>query len=165
MLVILFPRTYSSTCVPKTVPRLLSEVYALDTTLLELSVTNVKPPQSAKALLPKLITFSGMVIDVKLLQPEKAWLPMSVTLSGMVTEAKLLQPLKAEMPMYVTLLGIVTDVRLVQFSKAAGLIPSTLYPSTSFCISITLQFLSSGPDTEALCSFLKTIYLTPFLVT
>ena len=39
-----------------------------------------------------LVTLLGIVTEVKPLQPEKALLPMLVTLLGIVTEVKLLQP-------------------------------------------------------------------------
>ena len=54
--------------------------------------------------------------DVRPLQPEKALLPMLVTLMGMVTDVRPLQPLKASRPMLVTLLPMVTDVRPLQYS-------------------------------------------------
>jgi hypothetical protein len=41
-----------------------------------------------------LVTLEGMVTEVRPLQPEKALLPMLVTLEGMVTEVRLLQPEK-----------------------------------------------------------------------
>ena len=48
------------------------------------------------------------------MQSENALLPMLVTLSGMVTEVRLVQYLNAYSPMHVTLFGMVTEVRLVQ---------------------------------------------------
>ena len=48
------------------------------------------------------VTPLPMVTEVRPLQPEKALLPMEVTLSGIVTEVRPLQPLKAELPMEVT---------------------------------------------------------------
>ena len=57
-------------------------------------VTEVRPEQPEKALLPMLVTELGMVTEVRPEQPEKALLPMLVTeyvfplyeiLSGIVT--------------------------------------------------------------------------------
>lgn len=41
------------------------------------------------------VTPSGMVTDVRPVQPEKALLPIKVTLLGIVMEVRLVQPLNA----------------------------------------------------------------------
>ncbi len=52
------------------------------------------------------VTLFPMVTEVKPEQPEKALLPMDVTLLGIVMEVKPEQAMKALSPMDVTLLGI-----------------------------------------------------------
>ena len=53
-----------------------------------------------------LVTLLPIVTEVKPVQFRKALLPMLVTLLGIVTEVKLVQLKKALYPMLVTLLGI-----------------------------------------------------------
>ena len=66
----------------------------------------------------ELVFAAEPVMLVSPLQSEKALLPMLVTLSGIVTLVKPLQPEKARAPMLVTLSGIVMLVKPVQFPKA-----------------------------------------------
>jgi len=72
----------------------------------------------SKALLPMLVTLSGIVTLVRLLQLKNILGSMLVTLSGTVMLVRLLQREKAEAPMLVTLSGIMMFVRLLQEAKA-----------------------------------------------
>ena len=78
-----------------------------------------------------LVTLLGIVTEVKPEQPKKALLPMLFTLLGIVTEVKALQNQKASSPMLVTLLGIVTEVKPEQEEKALPPMPVTLYAAPS----------------------------------
>ena len=71
-----------------------------------------------------LVTLLGIVTEVKPVQPEKALIPMLVTLLGIVTEVKPVQPEKALIPMLVTLLGISIEVKPLQYRKAPPAIDS-----------------------------------------
>ena len=106
------------------------------------SITHFRLVQPKKALIPMLVTPSGISMAVRLLQllkqlpdidvnfvlkivhvsrpvhSQKASRPMDVTLTGILTDFRTLQPLKARSPMVVTLAGIETDSRLRQYSKA-----------------------------------------------
>ena len=107
-------------------------------------VTEVRPEQPVKALLPIVITPSEIVIDVSPVQPENAKSPIAVTLLGMVTEVRLEQPVKALLPIDVTLLGIVTEVRREQSKKA---LPQISVNPVKYC--------SSSKEVMILAFFLK----------
>ena len=78
----------------------------------------VRPVQPSKALLPILVTESGMTMLVRPVQPLKASFPISVTESGMTMLVRPVQPLKASFPISVTELGISIFFRSVQSWKA-----------------------------------------------
>jgi len=67
----------------------------------------------ANALLPIVVTVSGIRIEVKL-QPLNAFSPMVVTESGNVIEGKLIQFIKAALPIDVSEAGNVISVKLLQ---------------------------------------------------
>ena len=127
-----------STTLQKTASRLLHFLKA-DKSIdcrLSGSVTYFRLVQPKKALIPMLVTPSGISMAVRLLQllkqlpaidvnfllkivhfsrpahSQKASRSMVVTLAGIVTDFRTLQPLKARSPMVVTLAGIETDSRL-----------------------------------------------------
>jgi hypothetical protein len=91
--------------------------------LLFLIVTVRSSEVLSKALLPIVVTKSGMFMETKLVQLWKVLLPIVVTEVPIVTDVKPLQSWKALLPIVVTELGIVTDVKPLQFWKA--LIPIT----------------------------------------
>lgn len=85
-------------------------------------VTSVRLLHNSNALLPILVTESGMVILVRLLQEENAPAPMPVTEFVIVIFLRSVQPRNANSPILVTESGMVTLVRLLQPSNASSLI-------------------------------------------
>ena len=81
-----------------------------------------------------LVTEFGMVTEVKPVQPWKALLPMLVTEFGMVTEVKPVQPWKALLPMLVTEFGMVTEVSPVILRHINAGITRTLLPKVKLVI-------------------------------
>ena len=100
-----------------------------------LPITRLVSGQSlnhASKVLPGDLQFVALkVTEVRPVQPEKAVLPIEVTELGMVTEVRPVQFLKAEPPISVTELGMVTEVRPVQYEKALLPIEVTEYVAPS----------------------------------
>ena len=100
-------------------------------------MTEVRPLQLEKALLPIEVTELPMVTVVRPVQSEKAEFPIVVTELPMVTESRPVQPEKAEFPMVVTESGMFTDrIPLHQANRWEGIVV-TLFPM--FTVDILRQ--------------------------
>ena len=80
-----------------------------------------------------LVTELGIVTDVKPLQPRKALLPMLVTELGIVTDVKPVQKEKANSPM------LVTEYDAPSYVIDSGILIEPLYFSSPFVTSAVLS--------------------------
>ena len=116
-------------------------------------LTETRPEQRAKALVPMLATLIGTQTVCKLLQSENAEFLMAVTVLGISTDVRLAHPEKAELPITVSDDGMVMLVS-PQLLKAPGHITVMVEGIAYDCIlllagnsiSLLISLLNSTPS-------------------